>query len=67
MKYYRCTNNCHITDKNIPHCPRCNGKMLYDGDRSPDEINRKTEEIQRAHWGEEVKTIHNKYRKRWQH
>jgi hypothetical protein len=41
--------------------------MLYDGDRSPDEINRKTEEIQRAHWGEEVKTIHNKYRKRWQH
>jgi len=53
MKYYRCQNNCHITDKNLPRCPRCGGKMRYDGDRTPEEINKKTQDIQNEHRGEE--------------
>jgi len=38
---YHCERDCYLTDRDdITHCPRCGGKMLKDGDTSPENLTR---------------------------
>lgn len=45
MKVYRCPNNCTVSDSK-KRCSRCGSWLLYDGDESPDSIQKKTVDIQ---------------------
>lgn len=38
---YHCERDCYLTDRiDIVHCPRCGGRMLKDGDTSPENLSR---------------------------